>query len=236
LPRDDVLAEELGAAVGQIEREMDLRWTALRAEVEAKIAGLEAAYAKATLDYGRTGIEFRDNMAARLADVKDGEKGEKGDPGESIQGPAGRDGEKGDPGESIQGPPGEKGDPGDTIEGPPGRDGADGRSFTGHRTWSEGEQYPALAVVSLNGSSYFALQDDPGPCPGEGWQLLSPRGKAGPPGAKGDRGERGDAGPPGPAGRGLRDATISEDGVLTLALDDGSAVTCDLYPLLAQLR
>lgn len=203
MSRDEVLAEELGAAVGQIERENDLRWAALRAEFDAKIAALEAAHAQATIGYTRTSVEFCDKMAARLLDVKDGAPGPKGDPGESI-------------------------------EGPPGRDGTDGRSFTVRGTYGEGETYDMLSVVALGGSSFVALRDDPGPCPGDGWQLLSPRGKAGPPGPKGDRGDA-VTGPPGPPGPGLAAMTLSSEGVLTLTFEDGRSFSQDFYQPFSQM-
>jgi hypothetical protein len=43
----------------------------------------------------------------------------------------------------------------------------------------------------LNGSAFVARADDPGPCPGDGWQLIASAGRAGKPGPKGERGERG---------------------------------------------
>jgi hypothetical protein len=61
-------------------------------------------------------------------------------------------------------------------------------------TWKEGETYAHLNIVALNGSSFIARHDDPGQCPGDGWQLIASAGKPGKPGPKGDRG---DAGPTG---------------------------------------
>jgi hypothetical protein len=63
------------------------------------------------------------------------------------------------------------------------------------------EKYQRLDVVVYEGASYIARRDNPGLCPGDGWQLLASRGKAGdkgqpgPPGKKGERGERGEATP-----------------------------------------
>ena len=112
-----------------------------------------------------------------------------------------------------------------------GKDGSDGRSFAIRGTWQEGEGYRALDVVMLNGASFVAVMDDPGACPGDGWQLLAAQGKRGKPGE------------PGPAGvglRGLPGATVSTltvdgDGILTLLCSDGAEVRCDLYPLLSKL-
>jgi len=77
-------------------------------------------------------------------------------------------------------------------------------------TWREGETYAALDIVALNGGSFIARTDDPGPCPGPAWQLIASAGKPGKPGPKGDhgapgaRGERGPAGEPAPVILGWR--------------------------------
>ena len=49
----------------------------------------------------------------------------------------------------------------------------------------------ALDIVALNGGSFIAKKDNPGPCPGAGWQLIASQGK------RGDKGERGLQGIPG---------------------------------------
>jgi hypothetical protein len=67
-------------------------------------------------------------------------------------------------------------------------------------TYKPGEQYKKLDVVALTGGSFIARKDDPGPCPGPGWQLLVSRGKTGDrgqPGPRGPQGERGERGEPG---------------------------------------
>jgi hypothetical protein len=58
-------------------------------------------------------------------------------------------------------------------------------------TYREGEAYRHLNIIALNGSSFIARHDDPGPCPGDGWQLIASAGRAGKPGPKGERGEQG---------------------------------------------
>jgi hypothetical protein len=80
-----------------------------------------------------------------------------------------------------------------------GRDAAMPKIMGTHR---EGEAYSFLNIVALNGSSFIARADDPGPCPGEGWQLIASAGRQGKPGLKGDPGEtgsRGERGLPAPA-------------------------------------
>jgi hypothetical protein len=65
-------------------------------------------------------------------------------------------------------------------------------------TYREGEVYSFLNIVALGGSSFIARQDDPGPCPGEGWQLIASAGRPGKQGPKGERGEAGSRGERGP--------------------------------------
>jgi hypothetical protein len=67
-------------------------------------------------------------------------------------------------------------------------------------TYKEDAEYHRLDIVALNGSSFIAKQDDPGPCPGEGWQLLASAGRTGGRGEKGEQGLRGIAGERGAKG------------------------------------
>jgi hypothetical protein len=115
-----------------------------------------------------------------------------------------------------------------------GRDGADGRSFTIRGTWSEAEAYRHLDVVALNGASFAARQDDPGPCPGEGWQLIAGQGKPGRSGEPG-RSIRGEQGPPSPAGPAAVAMDLDEEAVLRQTHADGSVLSVDFYPLLSKL-
>jgi len=72
-----------------------------------------------------------------------------------------------------------------------------GRSATSpviRGTFDPAQQYGALNIVAMNGSSFIAKSDDPGECPGDGWQLIASAGRQGKPGPKGDRGEQGPAG------------------------------------------
>jgi len=112
-----------------------------------------------------------------------------------------------------------------------GVDGRDGRSLKILGTWSAEETYGELDVVTLNGGAFVARCDDPGPCPGAGWQLMAAQGKRGAPGERGvgERGEPGRAGPPVVA------ASINDQGLLTLVNGDGSTVECDFYPVLAKI-
>jgi hypothetical protein len=85
-----------------------------------------------------------------------------------------------------------------------GLDGQHGMSPNIRGTWRDDvNDYHAFDVVALLGSSFIALKDAPGPCPGSGWQLIASAGKAGKAGEpglqgeKGDRGTRGERGEPG---------------------------------------
>jgi hypothetical protein len=76
-------------------------------------------------------------------------------------------------------------------------------------TYAEGTRYEQHDVVAVNGSSFVAQKDNPGPCPGDGWQLLASAGRRGArgfPGPKGERGERGES-------------ALAESGFMALHLD-----------------
>ena len=111
-----------------------------------------------------------------------------------------------------------------------GQDGVDGRSLAIRGTWNEAESYRYLEVVAFNGASFTARRDDPGPCPGEGWQLHTSPGKRGPPGEPGRRGEQG------PAGPAVVAASVDDEGVVTWTNADRSIVSLDLYPLLSKIQ
>ena len=85
-----------------------------------------------------------------------------------------------------------------------------------------------MNIVALNGSSFIARADNPGPCPGDGWQLIASAGRPGKPGPKGDRGEagaRGERGLPGPSGPTILAWKIDrENYTLQPIMSDGSEV------------
>jgi hypothetical protein len=96
----------------------------------------------------------------------------------------------------------------DTAQPPGGTDwiclaaaGRDARAPKPSGTFDAKATYLALEIVALNGASFIARRDDPGMCPGEGWQLMARQGQRGIAGQKGERGlqgERGAAATPGP--------------------------------------
>jgi hypothetical protein len=90
----EVLAEELGAVAGRVERELGLRTTAAIETLQRHAAELEVW--KVRMEQTLT------ERLGTLQDGRDGKDGEKGLPGEN-----GAVGPPGPPGEAIQGPPGE---------------------------------------------------------------------------------------------------------------------------------
>jgi hypothetical protein len=108
--------------------------------------------------------------------------------------------------------------------------GRDARTPRIRSTWTEVEKYEALDIVALGGASFVARKDDPGPCPGEGWQMVASQGKRGNVGERGPKGDKGDR-----SVTSVSRAIVDDEGVLTIENSDGSVVTCDFYPLLAKV-
>jgi len=78
-----------------------------------------------------------------------------------------------------------------------------------------------------------ARHDDPGPCPGEGWQLIASAGRRGQQGLKGERGERGPTGPPAIMPR-ITSTEIDTEYNLNILHTDGSRETIPLRPAFEQ--
>jgi hypothetical protein len=100
--------------------------------------------------------------------------------------------------------------------------GRDGKTIAVRGTFDQSASYRRLDVVALNGGSFIALKDAPGPCPGPGWQLIASQGKRGPAGERGERGERGVKGDPGLSGTTICDWKIDRARyVATPVMSDG---------------
>jgi hypothetical protein len=213
-PRDqELISDAWREVLAQVLYTRDTEWKeqlrAIKAESIAAVAELRAAAA-----------EFRSTMeamiAARLAqlrqpaDGKEGPRGEAGPPGriERVR-------------VYVEDMVHYEGDivicdgstylaKCDTARAPPHADwaciaaaGRDARMPKVCGTYREGEIYKYLDVVALNGGSFIARADDPGPCPADGWQLIASAGRVGKQGPKGECGE------PGPRGeRGLPGQTV----------------------------
>jgi hypothetical protein len=104
--------------------------------------------------------------------------------------------------------------------------GRDGAGFVHRGTYSADADYSAGDVVMLNGSSWYAKCDNPGPCIGDDWGLMASRGSN----AKGDRPVKL---PPVKAEPVSLD--VDGEGLVTMTLDSGKVLSVDLYPLLARL-
>jgi hypothetical protein len=106
-----------------------------------------------------------------------------------------------------------------------------GHSFAVRGTFNETAEYHRLDVVALNGSSFIALRDQPGACPGDGWQLLASCGK------RGEKGGRGAIGPPGPAAPSLRWLSFdSARMALVVLMADGSSTRIPLAGVFRSVR
>jgi hypothetical protein len=77
-----------------------------------------------------------------------------------------------------------------------GRDGTDGLSPNVCGTFDARKTYQELDIVALDGGMFIAKYDNPGACPGNGWQLAAKQGRTGKPGARGPRGDEGDKAEP----------------------------------------
>ena len=79
--------------------------------------------------------------------------------------------------------------------------GRDAKSIRHRGTFKLDTVYTRGDAAALNGGSFLALCDNPGACPGPGWQLLAAPGKRGVAGERGPQGDRGPAGISGPSGK-----------------------------------
>jgi hypothetical protein len=96
-----------------------------------------------------------------------------------------------------------------------------GRSLTVRGTYNGDIDYRCLDVAMINGSSFVALKDSPGACPGDDWQLLCSRGSRG---ERGFKGERGFIGPRGEQGRIIKSWQVDRATYSAIPiLADGSA-------------
>lgn len=116
----------------------------------------------------------------------------------------------------------------------PGRDGKDADEIEVRGTFDATSVYRRLNIVALNGAAFIARKDEPGACPGEGWQMIAMQGKTGRPGEPGKKGDPG-VGLKGEPGAAVIELAVSDQGMLTLVNGDGSTVDCDLYPILSKL-
>ena len=118
------------------------------------------------------------------------------------------------------------------------RPGVDGRMPAVRGLFKEGETYVHLDMVALGGSTFVAKSDNPGPCPGAGWQLLVSQGKAGPKGERGMSGERGERGLPGTPAATIIDWAIDRENFAAVPImsDGREGKALPLRPLFEQFQ
>jgi len=98
-----------------------------------------------------------------------------------------------------------------------------GNSLSPRGAYDYHADYRCLDVIMVDGSSFVALKDHPGPCPGADWQLLASRGSRGDRGLKGERGLPGPKGDAGSSGATIRDWKVERERyVATPVMSDGS--------------
>jgi hypothetical protein len=99
-------------------------------------------------------------------------------------------------------------------------------------TYDVGGIYSQLDIVACGGAAFIAKYDNPGICPGDGWQLMSQQGRRGKPGKDGERGVRGEKGEKGDPGvvPKLIGSRINENYELALVYSDNSK---EIVPLRA---
>ena len=115
-----------------------------------------------------------------------------------------------------------------------GKDGKDGRTMRIRGTYDPKKAYEELDVVALNGSWFVARKNEPGPCPGDGWQV-GPRGRRG---ETGERGPQGLKGEPGSPGREVIEWVVNyKDFTVTPVMSDGMpGTTMSFYKLFEAMR
>jgi hypothetical protein len=120
-----------------------------------------------------------------------------------------------------------------------GKDGSDGRSLRIRGLFDqEKNDYRSLDIVSLNGGSFIAKQDNPGQCPGDGWQLIASQGRRGDKGERGERGIRGEIGPSGASAPKLKGWKLDRQHYLATPLmtDGGEGPALELRGLFEQFN
>ena len=146
-----MISEERARAAADREIAADIVRLRERIDEYVTIIDLKVAAATAHLKNGA------DGLPAGPA----GKPGLQGLPGETgLTGPQGAAGETG-----PQGPAGEPGLPGEPGEA--GRAGADAKQWRHQRAYNSQAAYTDGDVVAHDGGSWLALQDDPGPLPGD---------------------------------------------------------------------
>jgi hypothetical protein len=110
-----------------------------------------------------------------------------------------------------------------------------GKSLRVRGTFDADARYEQFDIVAVNGSSFVATEDCPGPCPGEGWRLLASAGSRGARGFPGPRGEQGERGESAPAATGFKSLHLDRARyAILLSTQDGKIHELSLRGLFEQ--
>ena len=179
----ELLAEELGAVAGRVEREASYRIAALIADVERKFAEreLQIERLQKTVEamIGGNVVVWDKLINDKLASLKDGVDGKNGQTGA-----AGERGEKGEQGSA--GPTGLRGETG--LQGLQGAQGERGEMGAQGQAGAPGEIGP-VGPQGEKGDQGESIRGEKGD-----------QGQAGPQGSAGEKGDQGQAGPQGDKG------------------------------------
>jgi hypothetical protein len=184
-----------------------------------------------------------ESVDSRLDELRDGKDGQEGPPGKD-----GKDGQDGKmpiarewtnrvhyAGDVVRHAGSTYQALADTGQQPPHSDwgelasrGTDGRGFVLRGLYNATAEYRQHDIVMISRNSFAAKYDNPGECPGEGWQLFA------------CSGYKGKEGPPGPAGaKGADGRSVSivkweadpDEMVLRIADSTGNTFAVDLQPI-----
>jgi hypothetical protein len=119
-----------------------------------------------------------------------------------------------------------------------GRNGRDAKWPEVKGLYAEAAEYRCLDIVASDGGSFIAVRDKPGPCPGDGWQMIARQGRRGGQGPKGDPGAPGARGQPGPAAPAIASWRVDRDEfqVFAVMTDGSEAPAMELRELFEQYQ
>jgi hypothetical protein len=213
------------------------------ADIKPLVDMFEAREVKLADHFDELESTIKARVDACLAEVKDGKDGEPGPQG--LPGKDGKDGKlpiarewtnrvhyEGDvvrhAGSTYQALT-------DTGQQPPHSDwgelasrGTDGRGFVLRGLYNATVEYRQHDIVMISRNSFAAKYDNPGECPGEGWQLFA---------CSGYKGKEGPPGPTGAKGSDGRSVSIvkweadPDEMVLRIADSTGNTFAVDLQPI-----
>jgi len=239
-PELEIYVEVLREALGEVLAHERRNWQREKARMQAEANEIVAKLRAEVAELRGTITRMVDEQLARMRDMRGppGERGEQGLPGRLPIVTTWKADQISYEGDVVSHSGATWQATKDTGQEPGGRDwiclaraGHDGASLQVRGTYREGTAYKALDIVALNGGSFIARKDDPGPCPGGEWQAMSL------PGKRGERGERGPKGDQGDPGVSFIDWKLDrENYAVRVVLSDGTVLTLELRELFEQYQ